>query len=178
LKKSDTNEFETFIIDRQHFDSLFAVLKQRGYRIVGPTVHEGALVYDELTSADDLPVGYTDEQAPGTYRLKKNGSKALFGFTLGAQAWKRFLHPPTVRLWQGKRDEDAFKITEEKIEQAPFAFIGVRSCELHAMRILDKVFLNGMYVDPSYAAQRKGVFIVAVNCTQAGGTCFCASMNT
>jgi ferredoxin len=178
LKESNQHDPETFVIERQHFDSLLAVLKQRGYRVVGPTVHDGALVYDELTSADDLPVGYTDEQAPGTYRLMKNGSKALFGFTLGAQAWKRFLHPPTAQLWEGKRNGDTFEIKEEKTKQAPYAFIGVRSCELHAIGILDKVFFNGNYVDSTYAARRRGVFIVAVNCTQAGGTCFCASMQT
>ena len=32
--------------------------------------------------------------------------------------------------------------------------------------------------DPAYRARRAQVFIVAVNCGQAGGTCFCASMNT
>jgi sulfhydrogenase subunit beta (sulfur reductase) len=167
-----------FVIERKHFDSLLAVLKQHGYRVVGPTVQDGALVYDELASAGDLPAGYTDEQAPGTYRLKKSDSKALFGYTLGAQAWKRFLHPPTVKLLEGKRNGNTFEIKEEKTVQAPYAFIGVRSCELHAIGILDKVFLNGNYVDSSYAARRKDTFVVAVNCTQAGGTCFCASMNT
>lgn len=178
MEKSNRNDPEMLIIKRQHFDSLLATLKQRSYRVVGPTVQEGALVYDELTSADDLPAGYTDEQAPGTYRLKKSGDKALFGFTLGAQSWKRFLHPPTVRLLGGKRNGDTFEIREEKTAQPPYAFIGVRSCELHAIGILDRVFLNGNYVDPTYAAHRKNTFVVAVNCTQAGGTCFCASMNT
>jgi len=178
LKESEQHEPETFVFERRHFDSLLSALKRRGYKVVGPTVQDGALVYDGLASAEDLPAGYTDEQAPGTYRLKKNGSEALFGFTLGAQAWKRFLHPPTARLWEGKRNRDTFEIKEEKPTQAPYAFIGVRSCELHAVEILDKVLLNGNYIDPTYAARRKGAFIVAVNCTKAGGTCFCASMNT
>jgi ferredoxin len=38
--------------------------------------------------------------------------------------------------------------------------------------------MGGAYVDPQYAARRDGVFIVAVNCGQAGATCFCASMGT
>jgi sulfhydrogenase subunit beta (sulfur reductase) len=178
LKKSDRHDPETFVIEHQHFDSLLTTLKQRGYRVVGPTAQEGALVYDELTSADDLPSGCTDEQAPGRYRLKKSDGRALFGFTLGAQSWKRFLHPPTVKLLEGKRDGDTFEIKEEKTAQVPYAFIGVRPCELHAIGILDRVFLNSNYVDPTYAACRNDTFVVAVNCTQAGGTCFCASMNT
>jgi sulfhydrogenase subunit beta (sulfur reductase) len=64
-------------------------------------------------------------------------------------------------------------------EPAPqFAFIGVRSCELHAIGIQDKVLIGGAYKDPHYASRRDGAFIVAVNCTTAGGTCFCVSMNT
>jgi ferredoxin len=68
----------------------------------------------------------------------------------------------------------------EAEDEAPqkMALIGVRSCELHAIGIQDRVFLGGPYVDPHYKARREGLFIVAVNCGQAGGTCFCASMGT
>src|SRR5215510_1776679 len=34
------------------------------------------------------------------------------------------------------------------------------------------------HVDPTYAARREPVFVVAINCGQAGGTCFCVSMHT
>ncbi|TAK66075.1 MAG: sulfite reductase subunit A, partial [Bacteroidetes bacterium] len=59
-----------------------------------------------------------------------------------------------------------------------YAFLGVRSCELHALSIQDKIFCTGEYTDPHYDAIRNRLFIIAVNCTQAGGTCFCSSMNT
>ena len=36
----------------------------------------------------------------------------------------------------------------------------------------------GAYVDPIYKATRECAFIVAVNCSTAGGTCFCVSMKT
>jgi sulfhydrogenase subunit beta (sulfur reductase) len=176
LEGSNQHDPEMSVIERRHFDSLFAALKERGYRVIGPTVHDGALVYDEVTSSDDLPVGYTDEQAPGTYRLRKGEGKALFGYTLGPQSWKRFLHPPSAGLWQAKRKGNAFQVDEQKTEQTAYAFMGVRACEVQAIEILDKVFLKGPFVDPSYAARRKDLFIVAANCTHAGGTCFCASM--
>jgi Fe-S-cluster-containing hydrogenase component 2 len=48
---------------------------------------------------------------------------------------------------------------------------------LHAIFIQDKVFM-GSYSDPHYVSLRKEAFIVAVNCSQAASTCFCASMNT
>jgi ferredoxin len=62
--------------------------------------------------------------------------------------------------------------------ETKYAFLGVRSCELHAIARQDTVLMEGAYVDTGYAARRRDLFVVAVNCTQAGGTCFCASMNT
>jgi len=59
-----------------------------------------------------------------------------------------------------------------------YAFLGVRACELAAIRVQDRVFLEGAYVDPIYRERRQNCFIIAVNCTQAASTCFCTSMNT
>jgi len=165
------------VVERPHFEQLLDVLSKKGYRVVGPTVRDGAIVYDELTSASDLPVGWTDEQEGGRYRLKKRSDEALFGYVVGPHSWKKFLHPPVLRLWQAKRSAGSFEIAEENQEPSRFAFIGVRSCELHAIATQDKVFMKGQYVDPGYKSRRENVFIVAVNCGQAGGTCFCVSMN-
>jgi formate hydrogenlyase subunit 6/NADH:ubiquinone oxidoreductase subunit I len=166
------------VIEREALDALFAVLQRQNYKLIGPTVRDGAIVYDELTSTADLPAGWTDEQEGGTYRLKRRADGALFGYAVGPHSWKKFLHPPTLRLWQARRDSHSFQTTAEKEDPPRFAFIGVRSCELHAIAIQDKVFLQGKYVDPVYQARRENVFIVAINCGQAGGTCFCVSMNT
>jgi sulfhydrogenase subunit beta (sulfur reductase) len=57
-----------------------------------------------------------------------------------------------------------------------YAFIGVRACELQAIAVQDRVFMQGPYMDLPYAARRQNAFFVAVNCGQAGGTCFCVSM--
>jgi formate hydrogenlyase subunit 6/NADH:ubiquinone oxidoreductase subunit I len=166
------------VVDRQHLDQLLRTLLQRGYRVVGPTVRDGAIVYDELSSTAELPVGWTDEQDGGTYRLKRRADEALFGYVVGPHSWKKFLHPPVLQLWHAKRSGDGFQIIAENEAPPKYAFIGVRSCEMHAIAVQDKVFLNGPYVDPFYQARRENVFIVAVNCGQAGGTCFCVSMNT
>jgi sulfhydrogenase subunit beta (sulfur reductase) len=166
------------VLERQHMQPLLAALLTRGYRVVGPTVRENALVYDTLTSVDDLPIGYTDEQDGGHYRLKRRPDQAVFGYAVGPQSWKKFLHPPSIRLWQTKRQGQSIEIIPEQQESQKLAFFGVRSCELHAIAIQDRVFLQGPYIDPAYQARRAGLFIVAVNCGQAGGTCFCASMGT
>jgi ferredoxin len=79
---------------------------------------------------------------------------------------------------QADRTVDGFTIKPEDEKPQKFAFIGVRSCELHAIAVQDRVFLGDRFSDPGYRARREELFIVAVNCGQAGGTCFCVSMNT
>jgi formate hydrogenlyase subunit 6/NADH:ubiquinone oxidoreductase subunit I len=166
------------VIEREHLQQLFAALTSKGYQIVGPTVRENAIVYDALFSVADLPIGYTDEQEGGTYRLKKRSDEAVFGYVVGPQSWKKFLFPPVMRLWQARREGKGFKLIPESQEALKFAFIGVRSCELHAISIQDSVFMRADFTDPTYQSRRNDVCIVAVNCGQAGGTCFCTSMET
>jgi sulfhydrogenase subunit beta (sulfur reductase) len=160
-------------------NALFEALHSRDYRLVGPTVRDGAIVYDEIQSPADLPTGWTDEQDGGTYRLKPRADRALFGYAVGPHSWKKFLFPPATRLWQARRtDGGGFEVAEDREEPPKLAFMGVRSCELHAIAVQDRVFLEGKHVDPTYKARRERAFIVAINCGQAGGTCFCVSMKT
>jgi ferredoxin len=158
--------------------TLITALQRRGYRVVGPTVRDQAIVYDDISSIADLPRGWTDDQDGGRYRLARRKDNALFGYAVGPQSWKRFLHPPVQRLWRSERSADGVKVVPEAPAAERLAFIGVRACELHAIAIQDRVFLEGPYVDPHYRARREGTFIVALNCGTAGGTCFCVSMKT
>ena len=163
-------------IERAGLDALFAALQQDGYTPVGPTVRDGAIVYDRLETAADLPAGWTDEQDGGRYRLKRRDDGALFGYAVGPQSWRRFLQPPRERLWRARRDGRGFEIVPEDETPVRYAFIGVRACELRAIAIQDRVLIEGAEPDPGYRSRRAAAFIVALQCGQAGGTCFCVSM--
>jgi sulfhydrogenase subunit beta (sulfur reductase) len=167
-------------VERSDLDALLAAIAGQGYHVVGPTVRDGAIVYGDVSSSADLPVGWSDEQDGGRYRLRRREDEAVFGYAVGPQSWKQFLHPPKLRLWRARRGEngEGLEILEEPTAAPRFAFIGVRSCELHAIAIQDQVFLPGAHPDLSYAARREDVLLVAVNCGEPGGTCFCVSMNT
>jgi ferredoxin len=166
-----------FAIERDGLQQIIGSLASRGYRVIGPTVHDGAIIYDSVVALDDLPAGWTDRQEAGQYQLERRADAALFGYAVGPHSWKRFLHPPIERLWQAKRDEKGFSIVEHQETGEFFAFIGMRACELRAIAIHDQVFLVGQYADEAYRIRRDHAFIVAVNCGQAGGTCFCVSMD-
>ena len=163
------------VIARADLDHLLAAIARRGFRLIGPTVHDGAIVYDDIWTSADLPAGWTDEQDGGHYRLRRRDDEALFGYAVGPQSWKRYLFPPTSVVWRSGQDRAAAEAEAEA--GPPMAFIGVRSCELRAIAIQDRVFLGGQHVDPVYAGRREGAFLVAVNCGTAGGTCFCVSMD-
>lgn len=163
------------ILQSQHLQTLIEALSRRSYQVVGPVVANGAIVYDEISSAKELPIGWTDEQKGGSYRLVKKGHSVVFGFVVGPQSWKKFLHPPEVRLWGAKRNGSGFHIETTSAEPPKFAFFGVRACELRALEIQDKVFIKGDFQDPTYRSRREHTFIIAVNCTEVGGTCFCKS---
>jgi sulfhydrogenase subunit beta (sulfur reductase) len=165
-------------IELNALGALFESLRRRGFSVLGPTIRDGAIVYDEIASLTDLPIGWTDEQQAGSYRLKKRKDQAYLGFVVGPQSWKKFLHPASQRLFAAKKNKKGFEITAQGEPAHRYAFFGVRACELEAISIQDKVFLGGTYVEPSYKARRESLFIIAANCTQAGGTCFCASMET
>ena len=170
---SPMEEKEVFL-PRKNLEALIRSLSNKGYQVVGPTIDQGAIVYAEITSADDLPHGWTDLQQPGEYRLEKREDDACFGYVVGPHSWKKYLFPPLTTVASADRTEDGWQMrTPGDAEEVPrYAFLGVRACELAAMKIQDKVFMGGAYTDPTYSRRRESAFVVAVNCTQAAPTCW------
>jgi sulfhydrogenase subunit beta (sulfur reductase) len=163
---------------QEQLQTLFTALQKRGYQLIGPTIRDGAIAYDELNSTADLPIGCTDDQDAGHYRLVRRKDSAFFGYVVGPHSWKKFLYPPVLSLWKANLQNGEMAIATETSETPKYAFIGVRSCELQAIAIQDKIFSQGEHKDPVYRARREKAFIVAVNCVTTGGTCFCVSMKT
>ena len=165
------------VLEASQLQRLMEALVCKGYEVIGPTVRDGAIVYDNVGSVEDLPVGWTDEQEPGRYRLKRRHDQALFGYAVGPQSWKKYLHPAEVRLWSAEREGNLFRILNNEVQpKHPYAFLGVRACELMAIALQDHVLLDDSYRDPIYGQRRAGAFTIAVQCTQAATTCFCTSM--
>lgn len=169
-----------FIAEVDAIAQLIPCLQKRGYEVIGPTLRDGAIVYDTLEKLEDLPAGWTDEQGPGHYRVKKREDGALFGYALGPGTWKKFLHPPEVRLFRVENDGNGFRIVESAATDKPprFAIFGARACELAAIAMQDRILLGDKYVDNIYGNRRREAFIVAVQCTQPSSSCFCTSMGT
>jgi ferredoxin len=159
-------------MDRGGLDDLIAVLCAEGYRVIGPTVRDSAIVLDTLESGNQLPAGWGVETGPGRYRLRRRADAAVFGHSAGPQSWKQYLHPARQQLWSESTD-GTFHPTAA--EQVKYAFLGVRACDLAAIGILETVLSAG---GRSSTGLVEDLFVIAANCTEPGGVCFCASMKT
>jgi len=163
------------LIDVAGLGALIEALAAEGYQVIGPAVQDGAIVLRELSSAAELPSGWGVRLEPGGYRLRRRDDTAAFGHAAGPQSWKRFLHPPRERLWSATRTAGGFEVAADDGEPPRYAFLGVRPCDLRAIEIQDRVLGQP---GSRYAQRRAGAFVIAVNCTEPGETCFCTSMGT
>ncbi|MCW8841292.1 MAG: 4Fe-4S dicluster domain-containing protein [Gammaproteobacteria bacterium] len=162
-------------LGREALQTLHHELIRAGYRVVGPQVADGAIQYRELSSMEVLPWGVSHQQRPGEYRLSSGAHRRAFAWANGPQALKPSLFAPSETLWQARRGEGgALGFTTTLPQEQPLAVIGVRPCDLAALALHDQHFLGGNS-DEHYAARRKGLLLIAVNCSHPAETCFCAS---
>ncbi len=166
------------ILPAARLGALLALLRDDGFAVHGPAARDGTIALVPMDDAAALPHGWTVEQAPGVSRLRRRDDAAVFGFTHGAESWKKLLHPARARLWSAERGADGFVVREDGAPVEPLALLGVRACDLRAISVQDKAFLNGPHVDAVYAGRRAGAFVVAVDCGEPAGTCFCHSMGS
>ncbi len=166
------------LLPKEGLQNLILALQALDYTVIGPKIEQEAIIYEEVNSLEDLPRGWTDLQAAGTYRLKRRDDDAYFGYAVGPRSLKQYLYPPRQLVATATREGQRWEFEAIENVDQKYAFLGVRACEIAAMRVQDRVFLEGAYVDPLYAKRRESAFIVAVNCTMAASTCFCTSMQT
>lgn len=167
-------------LDKPQLNELIRLLAARGYRVLGPRVRAGAVVFDEVSDIEQLPRGVVSVQERASYRLIDEGSGRYFDFVNGPESLKRLTFAPEDTLWTVSRDGQVC-FNETLPAAQPTAVIGVRACDIAGMLVQDRTFIAGAYspfTDPYYAARRDHLFIVAVNCTRSAATCFCSSMGT
>jgi formate hydrogenlyase subunit 6/NADH:ubiquinone oxidoreductase subunit I len=157
-------------------DALVRTLADDGYRVVGPRVRGGVIVYDEVERGADLPTGVAVQQSAGRWRLTTDDHPTRFGWTPGADSWKRFVFPAQQELLRVRRVDGSFAATRPPAPDRPLALLGARDCEIKALDVLDRVLLDPEHPDPRYAERRADTFVVAVTCGEPSATCWCTSM--
>lgn len=166
------------ILPKPHLDALIAALWARDYRVLGPAISDGGVQFEEVHHAADLPIGVRDEQEAGRYRLGAGVDGEVFGVVNGAGSLKPLFFAPEEPLLAMRRQGRAFSVEPLTPAAAKLAVLGVRACDLAALAVQDRIFLHDRFRDTHYAARRTDTLLIAVNCTRAAATCFCASMGT
>jgi ferredoxin len=173
----------TGVLTLDGLQAVIDLLLGQGYTVLGPTVADGVIDYRVITSVDDLPKGWGDEQDAASYRLRRRDDDAVFAYATGAQSAKPVFFPADELLWRSRLTD-----RQPEVEQPapgaglrgspPYAFLAMRSCDLAAVTIHDTILTGRTAADAHYVGRRADSVVIAVTCTDPAGTCFCTSMGT
>jgi sulfhydrogenase subunit beta (sulfur reductase) len=124
------------------------------YRVVGPVVKGSKYVFGPIEGPADLQLDYDTSILPP----------------------KKYLQPPEERLLRFTRG--GTPQAEVSVDAPPTVILGVHTCDLAAMRLLDKAFREG-YPDAHYLQRRRQTLLVGIECLEpCDEHSFCKSMGT
>ena len=175
MELEQTQSLGSNFLAREQLPALLQALMDQGYRCIGPHVRDGVVVFDDLQSTTQLPQGFIDKQQPGNYRLELTDSPRCFAWANGPQALKPLLFKARETLWRASRIDGRLTFEEVSVNTGPTAVIGLRPCDLAALKLQDAHFLETEAPDPYYRARREQLLLIAVNCSFPAATCFCHS---
>lgn len=144
-------------LDRDGFARAVAELAGT-YRVLAPVVKTGkgrftdtdVILYDEVKDGSEIEL------------IKKSD-----------YSFKEALTPLSETL---------FFFTENQVKEADIdgrpTLIFLRSCDLHALKRQDQIYLENGAPDWFYERRRKKVRFALIGCTESGKNCFCVSMGT
>lgn len=114
------------------------------------------------------------EKAPGVYTLAlvEDVSQIRPEALRTILPIKKFLLRPKFAMFVGLPGGQARSSSEN--EMGPMVYFGAHACDIHALRILDMLFLGG-YPDPYYEKNRKNLTVVGYGCFP-DEKCFCQSL--
>ena len=146
-----------YILTREGFDKVLSELG-RTYRLYAPVRKTGegrftdtdVIRYDFVNSVEEMELDQKSDYA-----------------------FKEILTPLSETL---------FFFTESEVKTADRdareAIIFVKSCDMHAVKRLDQIYLDNTFADPFYKEIRERVHFVLLGCPKSGEDCFCVDMGT
>ncbi len=146
------------IFEKKELKKLFSILSARN-KTVGPveaarnTENEPVYAFEEVSDFDRIRLDYTTTKLPA----------------------KRYFLPFREDLAAFKIDNNNWQKTIDYNISQPLVFFGLHACDINALNKLDKVLLHSVYPMPYYAAKRKNMFIIGIDCAPQP-FCFCRSM--
>jgi len=93
---------------------------------------------------------------------EEDSDKVLFPGARMTQPLKFFLYPPKENVTQ--------EITPPEKKTI---ILGVKACDLKAIKILDHIYLDPDFIDPFYKTRRENILIISDDCPKPLDSCFC-----
>ncbi len=142
-----------WIIDKQAMAILVANIMD-DYRVVGPLAKGPQFAFGQIEAPADLRLDYNTSILPPKKYLQPQEERMMTFSCAGATS------------------------VEATIEAEPTVILGVHTCDLHAMRVLDEAFIQG-YPDAHYLTRRRQTLLVGIECLEpCDEHSFCKSMDT
>ncbi len=142
-----------WIIDKQAMTALVASIMD-DYRVVGPLAKGPQFAFGQIEDPADLRLDYNTSILPP----------------------KKYLQPQEERMMTFNRSDT--NSVEETIEAEPTVIMGIHTCDLHAIRVLDEAFSQGL-PDAYYLTRRRQTLLVGIECLEpCDEHSFCKSMDT
>lgn len=91
---------------------------------------------------------------------------------------KKMFFPQSEVLFRYRKKETTFQIESTEDSHKERILLGVRPCDIHAVKLLDRVFDGDVHRDPYFLGKREKTIIIAMGCHQPAMTCFCSSMES
>ena len=124
------------------------------------------------------------ESLVGDYRIfapsRKGDSLAFTAFGESEEDYVigdiRTFEPLKAFFFLGREKVAVDFSPENPRNDRPPCIVGVKSCDLRGLKILDFVFIDDEYGDPTYMKAREGGLIISADCTTTAETCFCTAL--
>lgn len=148
------------ILKKNDLKKLYNLLAE-GNRIVGPAKkgedkdNKAIYAFEEVTDFNHIHLDYTTTKIPAK-KFFMPFREIMASFRMQGKDWDKKI---------------GFNI------DSPLVFFGMHACDINALNKLDKVLLGSHYPMPYYAAKRKNMFIVGIDCMPQPH-CFCRSMGS
>jgi sulfhydrogenase subunit beta (sulfur reductase) len=128
-------------------------LQNHQFRVIGPQKRHEQYVFDEIVDIKELEIDYP----------------------LSVMAPKKYLLPPREVLFSFNTNTMEMNA---HIEVEPTVIIGLHTCDMHAIQLLDTVHATG-FADQHYQARREALYLVSIEClSPCTEQCFCKDMET
>lgn len=146
-----------YVMSKASFDDILQVWSE-DYRVFAPKLFEGA---GSFSDTDRIRYGAVHRLFEIVFHQKSEYS------------FKEVLLPISQSL---------FFYTEQAVKEAEApkagAIVFLRSCDLHALKRMDDIYLRNGYEDYYYRRLRERTKFILMGCEQSFDNCFCVAMQT